>query len=105
MTIPVQPRWITANDSVNTLKGKIAIAAGPVIYAFEGIDNPGLPNYRINKNQPLKVVYKPGLLNGVNVIEGQATSNGMSDHFTAIPFYTIGNRGSASPYTVWIKKD
>ena len=104
LTLPVQPRWITPNDSINTLKGRIAIAAGPVIYGFEGIDNPGLANYTINNNQSLKVIYKPGLLNGVNVIEGQAKSEGETEHFMAIPFYAIGNRGSVSPYTVWTKK-
>ncbi len=105
LTIPVQPRWVTPNDSVKTLTGKIAIAAGPVVYGFEGIDNPGLVNFTLNDKQPFKVIYEPGLLNGVNVIEGEINSNGKPNHFRAIPFYAIGNRASASPYTVWIKKE
>jgi DUF1680 family protein len=105
LTLPIQPRWVTPNDSVNTLTGKIAIAAGPVVYGFEGIDNPGLANYSLRSNQPLKVTYEPGMLNGVNVIEGEANSNEKSYHFRAIPFYAIGNRGSTAPYTVWIKKE
>jgi DUF1680 family protein len=105
LTIPVQPRWVTSNDSVNTLTGKIAIAAGPVVYGFEGIDNPGLVNFTLNDKKPLKIIYEPALLNGVNVIEGEAKSNEKTYHFRAIPFYAIGNRASASPYKVWIKKD
>ncbi len=105
LILPVEPRWVTPNESVNTLTGKIAIAAGPVVYGFEKIDNPGLENFTLNDKRPLKVIYEPGLLNGVNVIEGEANSKEKLSHFKAIPFYAIGNRASASPYTVWIKKE
>ncbi|PWU05211.1 MAG: six-hairpin glycosidase, partial [Bacteroidetes bacterium] len=42
LTIPVEPRLVSPNDSINTIKGKMAIAAGPIIYGFEGVDNPDL---------------------------------------------------------------
>ncbi len=103
LNLPMQPRLISPNDSVETIKGKIAIASGPVIYGFEGVDNPGLNNYTIKDNSTLQISYKPRLLDGVNVIAGK-TSNTDNDqtNFTAIPFYSIGNRGQVSPYKVWI---
>ena len=103
LNLPMQPRLISPNDSVETIKGKIAIASGPVIYGFEGIDNPALNNYTIKDNSVLQISYSPGLLNGVNVITGKASGvNNDQTNFTAIPFYSIGNRNQISPYKVWI---
>ncbi|MES1226243.1 MAG: beta-L-arabinofuranosidase domain-containing protein, partial [Bacteroidota bacterium] len=39
LDLPMAPRFISANDSVQTIKGKLAIASGPVVYSFEAIDN------------------------------------------------------------------
>jgi DUF1680 family protein len=103
MTLPVAPRIITANDSVQTIKGKIAIAAGPIVYGLEGIDNAGLDGYRFDAGTPLTLIYKPNLLNGVNVITGKAVNADAKEvMFTAIPFYSLGNRNIVAPYKVWL---
>ena len=105
LTLPVEPRFVTPNDSVNAIKGKVAIAAGPVVYGFESIDNPGLAHYSIPGNEALRAIYKPGLLNGVNIIKGVGTgANHQRVTFTAIPFYSFGNRQPGVPYQVWIKE-
>lgn len=102
LNLPMQPRVITPANSIQTIKGKLAIASGPVIYSFEGIDNADINQYSIKLNSPLSLMYKPDLLNGINVITGKAATNKSKQvTFTAIPFYTIGNR-SVSPYKVWI---
>lgn len=104
LSLPLQPRVVTPNDSIQTIKGKLAIASGPIIYGLEGIDNPELNDYTVEGNPPLTLTYKPALLNGVNIITGQALNKGgKSVTFTAIPFYTFGNRG-VYPYKVWITK-
>jgi len=104
LTLPVEPRLVTPNDSINTIKGKVAIAAGPVIYGFEGIDNPGLHNYTISDNAALQMMYEPDLLNGINIIKGTAVdADNKPVSFTAIPFYSFGNRQTPSPYEVWVK--
>jgi DUF1680 family protein len=101
LNLPMQPRVITPADSTQTIKGKLALASGPVIYSFEGIDNADINQYSIRSTSPLSLVYKPDLLNGINVITGKATTTERKQvTFTAIPFYTIGNR-SVSPYKVW----
>ena len=47
--------------------------------------------------------YKPDLLNGVNVITGQVRDKaGNQAGFTAIPFYSLGNRQPGNPYQVWM---
>ncbi|HEY6974965.1 MAG TPA: beta-L-arabinofuranosidase domain-containing protein [Chitinophagaceae bacterium] len=105
LTLPVEPRLVKPCDSIAAIRGKLAIAAGPVVYGFESVDNPGLTNYTISNNATMQVSYKPALLNGVNVITGNAVdAENKSQTFTAIPFYSIGNRNTTSPYQVWITK-
>ncbi|WP_428667584.1 glycoside hydrolase family 127 protein [Runella sp.] len=103
LSLPMQPRIVFPHDSIQSVKGKIALASGPIVYGFEGVDNPTLSDLALNANAALQLNYKSELLNGVNVITGRA-GNGASSEvtFTAIPFYTFGNRG-VSPYKVWIK--
>ncbi len=100
LSLPVQPRLIFPSDSIQTIKGKTVIAAGPVIYGLEAIDNPNLDNISIGQNMPLKMAFKPGMLGGINVITGKAI-NGKSTSFIAIPFYSLANR-KVSPYKVWL---
>ena len=103
LNLPVQPRLISPSDSVQTLKGKIAMAAGPVIYGLEAIDNPELSNLHLSPTGLLNMQYKPQLLNGINQITGTATNNaGQPMHFTAIPFYALGNRQAGAAYQVWV---
>lgn len=105
LNLPIQPRLVAPADAVTTIKGKFAITAGPVVYGFESVDNPGLTNYTINNKTAMSVSYDPSLLNGVNVITGAAVdANNKTQIFTAIPFYSMGNRNSTSPYQVWIKE-
>src|SRR5205085_5790470 len=86
--IPVQPRMIMPSDSIKTISGKIALAAGPIVYCFEAVDNRDLNSYRIDPNTRLQISYKPGLLHGVNTISGTAATGKKSAlYFTAIPFY------------------
>ncbi|MGC4037967.1 MAG: glycoside hydrolase family 127 protein [Chitinophagaceae bacterium] len=105
MDLPVQPRLVFPNDSIQTIKGKVAIAAGPVVYALESIDNKKPSGYSIEKQVPLNMSYEADLLNGVNIIKGKAKdSNGQAVEFTAVPFYSIGNRG-AGEWRVWLNNN
>ncbi|SFM57660.1 DUF1680 family protein [Chitinophaga sp. YR627] len=97
LELPMQPRLIFPHDSVETVRGKATIAAGPVIYGLEGIDNSGLDSLVVSRNTPLQLVFKPGFLGGVNVVTGREGGS----TFTAIPFYTLANR-QVAPYRVWL---
>jgi len=103
LQLPMQPRFVYPNDSVQTIKSKVAISAGPIVYAFEKTDNPQLNNYAIDTTSDLEISYQPQLLNGVNVVKGEAITNAAQKvSFTAIPFYALGNRGPGASYTVWL---
>lgn len=105
LTLPMAPRLISANDAVQNVKSKLAIASGPVVYSLEAIDNPGLKDLHIDTSSALVMSYQPKLLNGVNVIKGKAiNAEGESTNFTAIPFFAIGNREAGAAYKVWIPK-
>jgi DUF1680 family protein len=103
LSLPIQPRIITANEQVKDLKGMVTLASGPLIYCLESIDNKDPDNLKLNTDSQWKLVYREDLLNGVNVITGTAKDNNIDILATAIPYYAVGNRGEAS-YKVWLPK-
>jgi len=103
LDLPVEPRLVVPNELVKTISGKTAIAAGPLVYALEGVDNGGIDGFHLTGNSMLTPQFKSEIANGVNVISGKMTDNLKEVNFTAIPFYAIGNRG-VYPYKVWLEK-
>ncbi len=97
LSLPMQPRIITANEAVGQLRGMAAIASGPIIYCLEESDNPHLDELRIDPSATLAMHHDGGLLSGVNVITAGDGSGG----WTAIPYYAVGNR-DAGGYKVWV---
>lgn len=93
--LPVQPRLVFPNQAIATIRGKAAIAAGPVVYGLEAADNAALNNITISNNAALQMTFKPGMLGGVNVITGLGA-------FIAVPFFTLANREHPSAYKVWL---
>lgn len=103
LNLPMEPRLIFPNDSIETVRGKAAIASGPVIYSLEGIDNADLDKITIATNTTLNLAFRPALPDGINIITGKATGAGAKEmSFTAVPFYTLANREKVSPSKVWL---
>lgn len=103
LSLPLAPRYITTSPDVQELRSKTVIAAGPIIYGLESIDNPGVENIRVKGTEKLLLQFKPGLLNGVNVVTGEGNqSNGSKIKFSAVPFYGLGNRKPGAYYQVWL---
>jgi DUF1680 family protein len=102
LELPMQPRFISASEQVGDLKGKVAVASGPMIYCLESIDNADLNQLKIIKDTSLSLAFQPRLLNGINVIQGVASDGGAKKiSFTAIPYYAVGNREKQG-YKVWV---
>ena len=102
LTLPMEPRFVYANEKVENLKGMAVVSSGPVVYGFEELDNPGLKSYSIDVNSPL-TISKTEILNGVNMIKGKAiTVNGARVDFTAVPFYALNNRMPGNAFKVWM---
>ena len=113
-----------ADPRATDFQGKTALMRGPLLYCFEGIDNPDNPVRAIGVDVGAKIrpfeegvepealyqpaaglpafvpVDEPDLLGGVTVLHGPAAGNGESE-LTAIPYLAWTNRGP-SPMRIWI---
>jgi uncharacterized protein len=94
--LPMPVQRIKADSRVAADRGRVALRYGPLIYCIESVDQN--VDSVLDDGAALSVVWKPELLGGVPVIEGQFT-NGKK--LTAIPYFARNNRGGRS--VVWIK--
>lgn len=97
LELPVQPRIITAHPAVEALKGQVAVAAGPVVYSFESVDNGDIRYLQLDTTGPLKAEQHKELLGGVNIVR-----TGSRQQVVAIPYYAIANRRRDTDHKVWV---
>jgi len=96
MEMPVQR--IEAHPNIRNCVGKVAVQRGPVVYAFEGLDNAGTAQLVLGSEPRFRKEYRPDFLGGVTVIHGVTAEE---KAFLAIPFYALANR-EASTQEVWV---
>jgi hypothetical protein len=115
LQLPMPVRRVAGHPNIAATRGLVALERGPVVYAFEGVDNDGtvfdaiLPATATIAPQP-----RAELLGGVTVLKvDQAQKAARQDNgdittrtvsLTAIPYATWANRG-LSPMTVWVARD
>lgn len=92
---------MVAHPNIRDCAGKVALQRGPLVYAFEGLDNEGNPAITLGDDPQFQIERRPELLGGITVIKG-VTAEGKA--FTAIPFYTLANRAK-SAQEVWVKQN
>jgi DUF1680 family protein len=102
--LPMEVRKVIANSNVKSDVGKVALQRGPIMYCAEWIDNNGkASNLVMPFNTAFSTEFKPGLLNGIEVLQANVPAivvenNGeaittKNQSFTAIPYYAWANRG------------
>lgn len=96
LSLPMQPRVITAHDSASELAGKACVASGPVIYAFESVDNPALDDVVLQSGSTCSLVAQPAMLSGINTI--------VCGDAVAVPYYAIANRQPHTSHRVWVSR-
>ena len=90
--IPI--RLVLAHPNVEDCVGKVALERGPIVYAFEGVDNNDtVADLVLSEHTKLIAEHRPDLLGGVTVL-----TNG---RMTAIPYYAWENRG-IHEMAVWL---
>jgi DUF1680 family protein len=110
--LPMPVRRVAANSAVDADQGRLAFQRGPLVFAIEWPDIPGgkVRNLLVAEKAPLATEFRPGLLNGVQVITGSGMAlsldteggvNRRAQDFTAIPYYAWANRGPGE-MMVWI---
>jgi len=114
--LPMPVRRVIANGNVAEDRAKTALQRGPIIYCLEWPDNRNgrVLNLVLPDNAPLRAEYHSDLLNGVEIIRGNAISVAYAkdgttllqeaQEFTAIPYYAWAHRGMGE-MAVWIARD
>ncbi len=110
-------RLMAADPRVNELSSKAAVMRGPLVYAAEGIDNPGLNVHDIRFSASSVFTPAEQTIDGLSVtaLEGTATVRENQDTLYVksppgeedclvrlIPFFARANRG-ASDMTCWFR--
>ena len=98
LDLPMLVERIEAHPNIVEDRGRVALQRGPLVYAFEGLDNAGDAEVSLPADPGFRVEHRPGFLGGVTVITG-ARADGRP--FTAIPFYALANREN-SRQRVWV---
>jgi len=80
---------VEAHPLIKDCAGKVALQRGPLVYGFEGLDNPGQPAPVLSEDPQFQVEARSEWLGGVSVVSGK-TAEGR--RFVAVPFYTFANR-------------
>ncbi|MBV8905208.1 MAG: glycoside hydrolase family 127 protein, partial [Acidobacteriia bacterium] len=112
LDLPMPIRRIEANPAVAADRGRVALERGPITFAAEAVDSPThkVRNVLLPDSAKLIARFRPDLLNGVEVLEGNAVylaydAGGKvvrtQEKFTAIPYFAWANRGK-DEMLVWI---
>lgn len=123
LNLRLTPRLIQPNPRVDAIRGSLAITYGPLVYCFEGVDQPAgvnLSDVRIHSTTPLKAVWREDLLGKIVQIKAHGAVEdwrGWEDtlyralssvspsyrdvELTAVPYYAWANRGPGT-MRVWL---
>jgi DUF1680 family protein len=97
LDFPMEIRKVRSNPLVVENKGKAALEYGPLVYAFEEIDNKGkMEGLELTPKDTFDVKMQPEVLGGTNTISNVG--------FTAIPYYLWSNRG-VGKMKVWVNSN
>jgi DUF1680 family protein len=113
LNLPMPIRRVVANPKVKDNRGRIAVERGPVVYCFEGADNPkGVANLILPPAAKLQSEYHGEKLGGIVTItgRGQIRQTGQDGKkvvedidVVAIPYYAWAHRGE-NEMAVWMPK-
>jgi DUF1680 family protein len=94
LDFPMSPRKVVADSRVAEDLGKVALEYGPLVYAFEQVDQKeDLDRLRITPSESFSPKMENELLGGVVTLS--------SENAKAVPYYTWSNRGIGK-MKVWI---
>ena len=113
LSLPMPVRRVVASELVAADGGMVALQRGPILFCAEGVDNGGdVLDLVLPDIAKLQSVFRPDLLNGVQVVKGPATvyvttKDGKTEAKTielqAVPYYAWANRG-AGEMAVWLAR-
>jgi DUF1680 family protein len=105
LNLPMPVRRIQAHENLAENRGKVALMRGPVVYCFEGIDNPDADLFQATLPRGAETTseHRADLLGGVTTVRANGMSGGKPVKLTAIPYFAWANRGKC-PMNLWIRE-
>ena len=106
LDLPMPVRRVHSHTNIVENRGRVALMRGPVVYCFEGIDNPGVDLFRVELSNQAEVsaTHRRDLLHGVTVLTTSARApDGRTTNLTAIPYFAWANRGK-TPMNLWMRE-
>lgn len=85
-------RVLRAHHKVRSVRGKVALARGPLVYCLESSDNPQVDIFATQLDPSSLTAAPADLFGGIVVIKGRSISG---DVLTFIPYHLWGNRGQS----------
>jgi hypothetical protein len=115
INFPLLVHRIIAHPLVKADQGRVAWQRGPLVYCAEAVDNGGaVANIVIPDRVNLKPVFRPSLLGGVVVLQGEVwglykkekkgSVKRIKQPFIAIPYYAWAHRGRGE-MQVWLARE
>jgi DUF1680 family protein len=105
LILPMAIRRVAASAKVAEDRGKVALERGPLVYCLEGIDpNGDVLARELSDSASLCTHWRPDLLGGVMVVQGEMLLGKKERDFMAIPYYAWANRGQCR-MAVWLKRE
>jgi len=102
LSLPMPIRRVVSHPNVKDNAGRTAVQRGPVVYCFEGVDNPqGVARLVLPADTKLYTEYRGDLLSGIVAIKSQGEIPQESIEVVAIPYYAWAHRGK-SEMAVWL---
>lgn len=115
LDFPMPVRRVAGNEKIAATKNQVALERGPIVYAFEGVDNDGAAfDAVLPVDAKIKPAYRADFLGGVTVLnitkaqrvalnkDGKVTTKPAK--LTAIPYAVWANR-CLTPMAVWLARD
>ena len=101
LQVPMEPRRVVADERAESLRGRVAVMWGPVLYCLEQVDNPTdrVTSAQLLSAAALRAVWRPDLLGGM-----MSLVSGESGGLTFVPYYAWQNRG-VGEMNVWLVED
>jgi hypothetical protein len=124
LSLGMRAEWLAAHPHIEADAGRLALRRGPLVYAVEQADNPGLDPwcFSADPSRELTAEHAPDLFGGVTVLRGEAdavpadawshslympegrlASHRRPARFAAIPYYAWANR-EPGPMQVWLPR-
>jgi len=111
--LPMQVHRVLSHENVEPNRGRVAIERGPIVYCIEGADHDGkVMHLWLPDEAALTAEHRPGLLNGVTVLTGNARAarrgrdgsvQSKTVPLTMIPYYAWCHRGP-NEMQIWIPR-